>query len=463
MSIADQRPHRTKRKRSVWTAILTGLLGLLVVVTFVDVGFRAIWLKSRHPWRDFLGGLPGPSLSSSARVRLELAPLTDELRRKGFAECNPHDPLGLGPYAPYRTLAIMGQILIPQKGGHTDDMGYDVIVHFHGHEPARKMLVQVARGVTFVGIERGILSGPYAEAFKNPGVFPAVRRAIENNLKAYSNDERAHIRHLALAAWSAGYGSVTEILKRNDSDIDAVVLLDGLHASWKLGHRHDDTVDAVDPAFIQPAIDYARRALRGEKIFIFTHSHVDPMLYPSTWQTADLLLAILGLDRKPVEPGDDPFGMVGRVDRDGFHLWSYQGNNEAAHCTHLRYIARAVRDVLEVQWDTPPMDRTVPPTPPPRLGGGDMDGGLAAEASASGTLDDTENRAVAPATAETAGVPTEPSVPTASVTAPGASTSSPAASRDVLHTRHVVTPPTTSSPSAPAASTCRSPTCAGSE
>ena len=57
-----------------------------------------------------------------AAKRLEAERLDDELRKKGFHECFPHDPIGLGPYTPFKNLS-MGRIALPQVGGHTADMG----------------------------------------------------------------------------------------------------------------------------------------------------------------------------------------------------------------------------------------------------------------------------------------------------------------------------------------------------
>jgi hypothetical protein len=319
-----------------------------------------------------LGGFPElPHLELRRRsVRLEAQPLTPELRRKGYSECNPHDPIGLGPYRPFANLCV-GQIAIPQRGGHTPDFGYDVVVHFHGQLPIRKTLVQVAGGVTFVGIDKGLGSGSYSGPFHDPDLFPRLRGCIEGALRRASGSPRAHIRHLALTAWSAGYGAVNEILKRHSDQVDAVVLLDGLHAAWNPKHpRHDRSLSAVIAGPIQPTVDFARRASAGEKIFIFTHSRVDPIDYPSTAQTADLLLAELGLERPPSEDGDaaGPFAQLTGVDVRGFHLWPLRGTDELAHCAHISLIARAVRDVLEPEWQTPPMDRSVPPTPAPKLG-----------------------------------------------------------------------------------------------
>lgn len=372
-------PEQQSDFRIYRRALAIGLGGLLAVVIVVvasaSLGRRAPRLASF--------AVPEKPKLAVAPPKLTLEPLTEALRRKGFRECNPHDPLGLGPYRPWKSLS-MGQILIPQRGGHSADMGYDVVVHFHGHDAARKVLVQVARGVVFVGIDKGIGSGPYSDAFQNPDVFPTLLRSITHALQAESGDDRAHIRHLALSAWSAGYGAVNEILKHGDDGIDAVVLLDGLHAGWKAGHKHDHSVAAADRAYIQPIFDFAKRALAGQKIFIFTHSQVDPVTYPSTTQTCALLLSQLGLEQTPVDPGDDPYGMTGTVDVKGFHVWSYRGRDEDAHCSHLMHLARAVRDYLEPAWDTPPMDRDAPPTPAPKLGGAEPEdaGARAADAGA---------------------------------------------------------------------------------
>ncbi len=302
------------------------------------------------------------------------APLSEALRKKGYHECLPPDPIGLGPYQPYKNLS-MGRIAIPQRGGHTPDMGYDVVIHFHGYSPVRKTLVQVARGVTYVGIDRGIGSGVYSNAMKNPETWRTLLRSIEGALKKESNDDRAHIRHLAISAWSAGYGAVNEILKYDPDKVDAVILLDGLHAGWNPRvPTHKQNADSALPGPIEPTFRFAKRALAGEKIFIFTHSHVDPEKYPSTEVTADLMLRDFGLSRTPIDPKGDRFGQVGTVDVKGFHLWSFQGTNEYAHCTHISYMAQALH-VIEAAWDTPELDRSVENTPAPTLGNGKSDEG----------------------------------------------------------------------------------------
>ncbi|MCA9630793.1 MAG: hypothetical protein KC766_24155 [Myxococcales bacterium] len=352
------------------TKRLTSPLGLLTVSALVIAGIALVrpGVAKKPLWHkapEVASVAPPPKAPTFERREPE--PLTDALRTKGFHECNPHDPIGLGPYAPYRKLR-MGRIAIPQKGGHTDDFGYDVLIHFHGHEPVRKTLVQVAHGITYVGIDRGVGSGPYTKAFEDPKRFPRLLASIEKQLQAYSKHPSAHVRHLAISAWSAGYGAVNRILKNHADRVDAVVLLDGLHGGWKPGAAHHTKPTDVDPAFVQPIFDYATQAKSGRGIFYLTHSQVEPEGgYPSVKLTTALLLEQLGLSLKKRDPGDDPFGLLGEVHSGNLHVLSYAGHREYAHCSHISHITGALR-LLESTWKTPALDRSVENTPAPKLG-----------------------------------------------------------------------------------------------
>ena len=81
------------------------------------------------------------------------------------------------------------------------------------------------------------------------------------------------------------------------------------------------------------------------------------MRYPSTGLTADLLLSELKLSRTKVPDTGNTYAQKAAVDVKGFHVWSFRGRDERAHCDHLRHISQAVRDVLEVVWRTPAMER----------------------------------------------------------------------------------------------------------
>jgi hypothetical protein len=316
---------------------------------------------------DELRRFPAPmsrATEPAAAAPARLPPISDEQRRKGHGECNPPDPLELGPYAMYRPLSI-GRILVPQKGGHTADMGYDVLVHFHGSDAVRRILVQVTRGLVLVLVDKGNGGGGYARALKSGAAFPALRRSIEAELRHASGDPRAHIRHLAVSTWSAGEVAIDRLLQHEQAGIDAYVILDGLHAVWKRGRPHAPELDSLDPAFVERARVLSERAESGQAVFVLTHSAVDPVSYPSTTLTAHLLERQLQLTPKKLDPGADPFGQTSTIDRGALHIWSFAGKNEAAHCAQLFHIARVVSEILEPAWGTPQMDRSVPPTPLP--------------------------------------------------------------------------------------------------
>jgi hypothetical protein len=374
-----------QRRRRVVGALAASMAMLIVGAV---LWFIVAWLYGEKGAR-LAHWVPPPAADLGPEfVVREPAPLTRALRERGFHECNPPDPAGMGPYEPYRNVRMGGRMLIPIRGGHTQDMGFDVLLHFHGHEALRKTLVQVARGVVFVGFDKGLASGPYARAFGAPNSLRIVEASVTEALRQHTGDPRAHIRRLGLSAWSAGYGAINEILKYSADRVDAVVLLDGLHAGWDLSKPHARGVAAVTGAAIAPTAAYAERAVERRGIFIFTHSEIDPVSYPSTELTADYLLKSLGLTREAVsaaqralpkgfievEPGEvvvGPFASTSKTDGEAgryalkgqahagnFYVWSYKGGDERAHCSHLPHIAHALGLVIEPMWKTPPLDRS---------------------------------------------------------------------------------------------------------
>jgi hypothetical protein len=323
--------------------------------------------------RDRTVVLDEVTVAAQPLPRLEAEPLTPEQRSRGFGECYLPDPLGLGPYAPYRKThgAVLGRVAIPQEGGHTEDIGFDVVVHFHGGDPVRKNFVQVAWGTVFVAVDLGVGSGPYSRAFVSDGRWPRLKSEIAAALRAHTGDQRAHIRHLALSAWSAGYGAVNQILMTHgDEGIDAVVLLDGMHAgrNYRWPHR-DGTLQSLSSGPIQGIFAFAARAARGEKIFVLTHSNVVPTGYASVRRSADLLLHQLDVERQAMRRKVGLLDQLTGADQAGFHVRGYAGRYEEAHCAHVTLLGPIVRDLLEPVWATPPMNRDVPSTPAPDLGG----------------------------------------------------------------------------------------------
>ncbi|HEU4408559.1 MAG TPA: hypothetical protein VFS43_25070 [Polyangiaceae bacterium] len=315
-------------------------------------------------------GLPAanaaPAAPAAPALPRLIGPVSPELRAKGYNDCFLPDP-GPGAYLPYRPGPVGGRLFLPKEGGHTDDFGYDVLVHFHGAEPVRKTLVQVSEGLVYLGIDLGIASGPYEKAYENPQTFAYLRAGVEKTLRAHAGDERAHIRHLGLSAWSAGYGAVNAVLRHHAASVDAVVLLDGLHADFSPENKPRTSLDSLTATHLAPTFAFAQAALRGEKIFFFSHSHIDPVDYASTARTGELLLAMLGLEKTPVPDAAaaHPFGLRAFVDEKGFHLRDYGGHNEHAHCAHTRFVEEPLVDLLAPAWQTPRAARADEPPAEP--------------------------------------------------------------------------------------------------
>lgn len=335
----------------------------LGLTQYSGVTLSARTSASAVPAPSSIGIAVAPAATSAPASALGLTP---ELRQKGFHECMIPDP-GLGPYAAPRQIALGAFLYAPQKAGHTDDFGYDVVVHFHGQLAARKMLLPVARGVVFVGLDLGIGSGAYEEQFLPHGIWETLRGSIERGLRKHAGDERAHVRHLALTSWSAGYGATNAILRGGDEGIDAVVMLDGLHAGFLPGANKTQRLENVDGRGLDATLRFARRATLGEKYFLLTHSQIDPVKYPSSTLTADWLLRELGVPREPVvADATELRPLRTQADKGNFHLRGFAGQEEMAHCEQESYLVWAVRDVLEPAWDTPAADHSVTPVNVPK-------------------------------------------------------------------------------------------------
>src|SRR5580700_6409350 len=72
-------------------------------------------------------------------------------RRGGINPCMTPDP-GFGIYDGWAGSGIsIGQVLLPHQGGVSKNGQFDLVIHFHGHEPIRKEFVKTAKGIVLVG------------------------------------------------------------------------------------------------------------------------------------------------------------------------------------------------------------------------------------------------------------------------------------------------------------------------
>jgi hypothetical protein len=358
------RDGRPARRRAAWVAGLAsaGLLAaglasartttpVVSVIDVTPVASEPVVVDVAEPM------LPSRAAPRPRPVVRQAPALTSALKAKGWNACMMPDT-GFGPYTRWMNVA-MGQMIVPKRGGMTEDGGYDVVMHFHGHEAVRRALVQTAEGVVLVGIDLGVGSGAYEGALALAKPFDELLVSIERGLRKHSGNPDAHIRHLALSSWSAGYGAVVDVLRHHEARVDAVVLLDSLHSGYVKGPPHDmHAIWGVWSGPLAPVVSFARLAAKGEKKLWLTHSDVRPPGYAATAEVADFLLGEVGGVRAPMQ-GTTPLGaeLKSGADLGGLSVRGYTGNGEHAHCAHTELLAEVVRDVLEPAWGTPAAER----------------------------------------------------------------------------------------------------------
>jgi LysM repeat protein len=269
---------------------------------------------------------------------------------RGVNPCNTDDP-GFGVYEPWNRAPSIGQMIIPARGGLTKDGGFDVVIHFHGHEPARKEWVKVMNGPVFVGIDLGIGSGAYQSAFSTPNAFKNLIDSIEKEVQDERDNPKAHVRHVGLSAWSAGYGAVEQILRQplGKELVDSVILLDGLHTGY-------DPDGSLTMSGLEPFVDFAKRAKSGKRFMYVSHSSIIPPDYASTTETVRQLIHELGGGPKPMKPRkSDPMGLElnEKWDAGNFHARGYDGNDKMDHCAHLGLLKDVAKAYLKERWKTP--------------------------------------------------------------------------------------------------------------
>ncbi len=197
-----------------------------------------------------------------------------------------------------------------------------ILFFFHGGT----WLPEVAASrnkVAVVSVQAGAGSAIYAHLFDDPRRF--LRLLAEAETKAGIKFDR-----VMLGGWSAGCGAVRQILKTPESyaRVDAALLIDGMHTDYVGGQP--------EPGNLAIWLQLARDAMAGRKRLIVTHSEIFPGTYASTTETADYLLAQLGLRRRAVLKWG-PMGLqqLSQARAGKFLLVGYAGNSAPDHVDQL--------------------------------------------------------------------------------------------------------------------------------
>lgn len=220
----------------------------------------------------------------------------------------------------------------------------DLLIHFHGAvDTIRGAMERAGTSATVVVVNQPGLSAAYAAPFRDdPDLFD---RLLAEPLRAAAGGRDGgpapRWRRVTLSCFSAGYGAVREVLRNPAAAdrVDAIVAADSIYAGLDEAHAADG-VRRADPRDMAGFLAYARAAAAGTKVFVISHSS-QPTPYASTTETADSLLAALGLTRHAIDDvAGAEFPQTSRAGRGRFEVLGFAGASGPAHLFHLRSIDR---------------------------------------------------------------------------------------------------------------------------
>lgn len=204
-----------------------------------------------------------------------------------------------------------------------------LLVFFHGGA----WLPEVAAAknhLAVISIQIGAGSGVYAKAFADPQRFlKLLNEAVSKAGVTFAP--------VTLGGWSAGNGATREILKSPEAyaRVDRVLAIDGIHTGY-VGDKPGPLESQLETDNLQIWLQLARDAVAGRKRLVITHSEIFPGTYASTTETADWLLAQLGLKRKPIVKWG-PMGtqQLSEARQGKFLLIGFAGNSAPDHVDQL--------------------------------------------------------------------------------------------------------------------------------
>lgn len=236
------------------------------------------------------------------------------------------------------------ELVIPRAVGTLD-----IVIHFHGAAWLVLQSVDPLGDQVGAAVNLGAGSGAYARPFADPAAFDSLLAGIVREVAAtrgIADPATVRIGRITLSGFSAGYGAVRALLRepRHRDRIDAVLLLDGLHTSYQPEGRVLAEGGLLDTTNLVPFADFARRAARGETRFVVTHSEIFPGSFASTTESADWILASLGLRRTAVlQWGPRGMQQLSEVEVGGFTLLGFAGNSAPDHVDHLHALPELLR------------------------------------------------------------------------------------------------------------------------
>jgi hypothetical protein len=260
---------------------------------------------------------------------------------------------------------VSGGVLTVSPAFRSDDGAFDLIVHFHGNTELVQESIGAAKlNALILVVNLGTGSGVYEDRYTQPAIFDDALTRVRDTIEKRGL-QNAKMRRLALSSWSAGYGAIAKILesKKNLERIDALLMLDGLHAAY----MNPKTKTGIDKSRIAPFIRFAKEAAQGQKLFSLTHGDTETHGYASTGQAADAILEEVGAKRSPAS-GSPPkvlltsavgvvpkhaerwLDLTTKAEVGGLRVRGYVGKTPEHHMAHLISMSVTVLPELAERW-----------------------------------------------------------------------------------------------------------------
>jgi len=209
-----------------------------------------------------------------------------------------------------------------------------LLIHFHGAPWLIEMhIARYLPKVALITVQLGAGSSAYRRPFEQSELF----RKLLDDAGQVLGIKRGW-SSITLTGFSAGYGGIRQILRQPESFalVNNVLLLDGMHTSYSPEGKLLADGGVILDSDIDIFVRFACEAVAGKKRFVITHSEIFPGSYASNTETADYLLAQLGLKRR-LKPLPGPMGMqqLSSLDKRGLHLRGYAGNAARDHVDFL--------------------------------------------------------------------------------------------------------------------------------
>jgi hypothetical protein len=213
-----------------------------------------------------------------------------------------------------------------------------LVVHFHGSAFLPQFAISRLKGdYAVAAVQLGAGNGIYDRNFSDPPIFDSLRATVVRAAEA-ALGRPISLRSTILSGFSAGHGAIRAILRDSAhfAAVDAVLLLDGMHTGYEPDGKVVHEGGRLNEIYLVEFVRFARAAIDGGKRFLITHSEIFPGTFASTTETANYLLAQLGMTRKPVLKWG-PLGMQQTSEaRSGrFALLGFAGNSAPDHIDHF--------------------------------------------------------------------------------------------------------------------------------